>query len=70
MTTTAEWRKWNAAQTKPVTNYDRVISKSPEELAQFIWDAMGKICPNNCHEDPERLCTVCILDWLKQETET
>lgn len=29
MTTTAEWRKWNALRTKPLTNYDRLISKTP-----------------------------------------
>lgn len=29
MTTIAEWRKWNALRTKPITNYDRIISKSP-----------------------------------------
>ena len=55
---------------KPVTNYDRLISKSPEELAEFIGcDPMHDICPNNCHEDPERPCTVCILEWLKREAE-
>lgn len=36
MTTTAEWRKWNALRTKPLTNYDRLISKSPEEMAVFL----------------------------------
>ena len=37
MTTTVEWRKWNSLQTKPVTNYDRIISKTPKEL----YAAMG-----------------------------
>lgn len=52
---------------KPITNADRIRSMTDEELAQFIWDAMDMICPNNCYEYPERLCAVCILDWLKQE---
>lgn len=43
MTTTAEWRKWNAVQTKPVTNYDLLIRKTPEELAGI----MVSDCPPN-----------------------
>jgi len=36
MTTTAEWRKWNAMQTKPITNADRIRSMTDEELAEFL----------------------------------
>lgn len=54
-------------QKRIITNADRIRSMTDEELAQFIWDAMDMICPNNCYEDPERLCVVCILDYLKQE---
>ena len=36
MTTTAEWRKWNAMQTKPITKADIVRPMTDEELANFI----------------------------------
>ena len=50
------------------TNYDRLISKTTEELADFIeGDPMRVICPNNCHDDLDRPCKVCVLAWLKQE---
>lgn len=59
-----------AQSKKPITNYDRLVSKSPEELAEFIGgDPMHDICPNNCHEDLDRPCKVCVLEWLKQESE-
>jgi hypothetical protein len=50
------------------TNADRIRAMTNEELAEFIGHfPMETICPNNCHEDPERDCAVCVLDWLKQE---
>lgn len=53
---------------EPHTNADRIRAMSDEELAEFIGNfPMETICPNNCHEDPERDCAVCVLDWLKQE---
>ena len=53
---------------KPITNYDRVHAMNAEGLAEFIGHfPMETICPNNCHEDPERDCAVCVLDWLRQE---
>ena len=53
---------------KPVTNYDLLIRKTPEELAEFIGgDPMHDICPNDCFEDPDRPCKVCALKWLKEE---
>lgn len=72
MTTTAEWRKWNALRTKPITNYDRLISKTPEEMAKTCSDYVS------CHDCPipyckhrftmERIgCQANWLDWLKQE---
>ncbi len=54
-------------QKRIVSNADRIRGYTDEELVKFIWSGIETICPNNCHEDPERLCTVCILDWLKQE---
>lgn len=52
----------------PKTNADRIRGMSDEELSEFIGDdPMHDICPNNCHEDLDRPCKVCVLDWLKQE---
>ena len=62
---------------KPITNYDRIISKSPEELAKF----MGELpcCPPGA--DVKELCypmdscagtdlqVQCWLEWLKQEAD-
>lgn len=64
-----------APTSKPiVTNYDRIISKTPEELAEI----MVSDCPPNypkseCREyeknDGNLDCSKCWLDWLKQEAE-
>ena len=56
MTTTVEWRKWNAMQTKPVTNADRIRSMTDEELAEFL-DETDPVCWGR-----EKW-----LDWLRQE---
>ena len=62
------------------THYDRIISKTPEELATFfaqqeyrkpVFDGWLPLCnhvmgPRMCHEDG---CKKCWLDWLKQEVE-
>lgn len=58
----AEWRKWNAVQTKPVTNYDLLIRKTPEEMAAWIADhpVVSEYDENN----PQHKAW---LDWLKQE---
>ena len=51
-----------------MTNADRIRAMSDKELAEFIGDdPMHDICPNNCHDDLDRPCKVCALDWLKQE---
>lgn len=56
---------------KRPTNYERLIRKTPEEMAEFIGgDPMHDICPNNCQDDLDRPCKVCVLDWLKQEADT
>lgn len=50
------------------TNADRIRSMTDEELADFIGgDPMHDICPNDCHDDLDRSCKVCALDWLKEE---
>ncbi|MBO7670362.1 MAG: hypothetical protein J6S60_07205 [Oscillospiraceae bacterium] len=53
------------------TNYRRIVSKSPEALAEFFCDDYG--CPigrgyPDCGETPtEPVCFGCWLDWLRQE---
>lgn len=52
---------------KPITNYDRIISKSPEELAKWLGDK--DTCPPECwkylYDDVD--CAECWLAWMKQE---
>lgn len=60
---------------KPVTNYDRLVSKSPEELAEWLAEVLfhcsnticDKKCPmyKCCCDQPSNN----IEDWLKQEAE-
>lgn len=59
---------------KPQTNYDRLVSKTPEELAEI----MVSDCPPNyphgeCREyeknDGNLDCSKCWLDWLKSPVE-
>ena len=55
---------------KPQTNYDRIISKTPEKLAELL----NKTCPpkttaNTCRrmfneETGKYNCVKCWLDWL------
>lgn len=64
---------------KPRTNYDRIISMKPEELAKFIefvsagCDYMFPDCPahDSCKLvcDQNDACRKGWLDWLKQEAE-
>ncbi len=65
MTTTAEWRKWNAMQTKPITNADRIRSMNDEELAEFMWAGCDNITQEACKRHAG--CVDCWLDWLKEE---
>lgn len=62
---------------KPVTHYDRIVSKSPEELAGYLAPCA---CPPiyftetgviDCPEEPyESACKNCWLEYLKREVET
>ena len=46
---------------KPKTNYDRIISKTPEELARFLY-------VKTCEDGYPQFDTIPgWLDWLKQE---
>ena len=47
---------------KPVTNYDRIVSKSPEELAETMLDCFAAFYDVEWSKQD-------ILDWLKQEGE-
>lgn len=77
MTTTVEWRKWNAIQTKPVTNADRIRAMTDEELAKTMHstgDCPPRECPyayadlsENGGNITDKQCVECWLDWLKQE---
>ena len=53
---------------KPVTNADRIVSKSPEELATYYFTEFFRKVPY-CHENcPEHNdCQMCLLNWLREE---
>lgn len=59
-----------------ITNYDRIISKSPEELAEFLIQdgdcpperMYPDSCPN-CDRVTLKVCYDCWLDWLRQEVQ-
>ena len=69
----------------PKTNYDRVVSMIPEELAEFIqwvrWNLCppkgvgysngpDEICNHPCGEDaPKAACVECWLAWLRKDVE-
>lgn len=73
--TVEEWKRKNPPiQRKPVTNYDR-ISKSPEELAEFLSKNRGGcralttesyVC-DFYTDDLNTDCKACWLDWLRRE---
>lgn len=56
--------------TKPPkqSNYDRLVSKSPEELAEWLDRLI-----THCNEGPcfncfmQKACLTSMLDWLRQE---
>ena len=53
---------------KPVTHYDRITSKTPEELAEWIASIYPDCPPDRegCTNDTD-VCKSCWLDWLRQE---
>lgn len=63
--------KSNGGCGKPQTNSDRIRSMSDEELAAYYFTEFFRkvpYCHENCpaHDD----CQLCLLEWLKQETES
>lgn len=60
--TVEEWKRKNPPiKRKPVTNYDLLVRKTPEELAHFMahYDSVTVL--------GEQLAYERWLDWLKQE---
>lgn len=62
---------------KPITNYDRIVSKTPEELAEFLQKNRGGcralttesyVC-DFYTENLDTDCKACWLDWLRKEGE-
>lgn len=49
---------WEA---KPQTNHDRIVSKTPEELARWIWAVQSGI------EHEDIVSTDGWLDWLREK---
>lgn len=49
---------------KPITNYDSVIRKTPEALAEFLAEYR---CVHKAPHCIEANCAQCWLDWLKEE---
>ena len=51
-----------------VTNYDRLFSKTPEELAEFLGDVAGNgggsCAPGHYDCTNRENCAECWLDWL------
>ena len=70
----ATWWDCEFQNRKPITNYDRIISKTPEELAEFLFQdgdcpperMYPDSCPN-CDRITLKVCYDCWIDWLKQE---
>ena len=56
---------------KPQTNYDRLISKTPEELAKFITgiDLCELLCGSPLVCDGYWCCEQKMLSWLKSPVE-
>lgn len=54
---------------QPMTNYDRLISKTPEEMAKYIACVLqyreGDVCPPTHKCAVDKSCEKCWLDWLK-----
>lgn len=59
-------------KTPPTTNYNRLISKTPEELAEWIESIEPAACPwRDDHGDDCRFthCLDCWINWLKATVE-
>ena len=58
---------------KPITNYDLIISKTPEELADYLyatWKEQDAFCKDVCERCSDISCQPkCWLNWLNEEGE-
>lgn len=61
---------------KPRTNYDCIVSKRREELADYLAErSVAPNCTCKCHKDYEvygelrTFCHDCWLDWLREEVD-
>lgn len=55
---------------KPITNYDCIIRKTPEELADWISNVPyreGDVCPPTHKCSLDMSCEKCWLAWLQKE---
>lgn len=60
----------NAECFTAMTNYDRIIRKSPEELAEYLAEVAndgGGSCAPGCYDCTNHSCKDKWLDWLRQE---
>ena len=58
--------------TPPITNGDKIRAMTDEELCDFILDKRenGHCFNDRCyHNDPNKGCDYCTLEWLKQEAD-
>ena len=62
------WDSLHPTSTPVVTNYDRVISMTPEELAEWIWTSVAWQIANYRH-DGQVQTNGGWLEWLKQEVD-
>lgn len=60
MTTTTEWRKWNAMHTKPITNADHIRSMPDDEIGEWYWWMLHYV---QGYTDPRAT----LREWLKEE---
>ena len=66
MTTTAEWRKWNAMQTKPITNADRIRAMTDEELARWVTSGIKSVLARCKGYELSPAFEQEMLDWLRE----
>lgn len=63
MTTTVEWRKWNALDMKPITNADMVRQMTDDEINEWYWWMLHYV---QGYTDSR----IALREWLKQNCTT